>query len=104
MVVGTAGSPVGVTLIAVACPGIAGGAEGVTLMARGGGGPVGVTLIARATGTGGGGRVCASVTVAEGGPSPWYIISTPPRWMVWPACKAASLTGARLRKVPLVEP
>lgn len=90
--VGTAGGAPGVTLIAVAWPGIGGGPEGVTPMARGGGGPAIVTLMGRATGMGGGGRAWASVTV----PSPWYMSSTPPRWMVWPACRGASLTGARL--------
>lgn len=70
-VLGTVGGPEGVTLIAVACPlAIGRGAEGVTLMARGGGGPLGVTLIGRATGIGGGGRLCASLIVAGAGPSP----------------------------------
>ena len=68
MVVGTAAGDKNVMPITVTCPGIS-GAEGVTLIARGGGRPAGVTLIACAIGIGGGGRACASVTVAEAGPS-----------------------------------
>ena len=65
-----------------------------------------VTLIPFAFG-GGGIAVKPATVVLTGTPagaSSWKSISTPPKRNICPGCNAASVTGARLMNVPLVEP